>query len=164
MDKRMIWAGVLAAVGLAGCAPEDPVAVSAPASEAAYEDGITLGGLAQVNKFRAQAGAGFLRKSAVLTQVAAVHAADLVATGQFSHQGSDGSSVGDRARRAGYGYCFIAENIARGQDTLDEVISGWMFSPGHRANMLHSRVDEFGIGIAQGPNGPIWVLVVARGC
>ena len=31
MDMRMIWAGVMAAtVGLAGCAPEEPVAVSAP--------------------------------------------------------------------------------------------------------------------------------------
>ncbi len=134
------------------------LALSAGGARAEIAD---LGAAAQgwINATRAEAGRGALRVSAPLTRAAAAHAADLARSGRFSH---DGSSVGDRVRRQGYGYCFAAENLAKGQGRLDEVLRGWMRSPGHRRNMLSEHAVEF--GLVRGA-GRIWVMVLGRsGC
>lgn len=102
--------------------------------------------------------------SPVLAQAASDHACDMSRNRFFSHRGSDGSDVQLRARRAGYQNCLIAENLAWGYPKPEQIIEGWMQSPGHRHNMLHGRVKEFGIGIVQGDKGPIWVLVLASRC
>lgn len=118
--------------------------------------------LDRVNASRAEAGRGALRLNAQLTQAAAAHARDLAKTGAFSHTGSNGSSVGDRVRGQGYGFCFVAENIAKGQGSLEQVLSGWMASPGHRRNILAKEAREF--GLVRGP-GNLWVMVLAKpGC
>lgn len=115
-----------------------------------------------MNATRAEAGRGALEVNAKLTQAAAAHARDLAKTGSFSHTGSDGSTVGDRVRRAGYGFCFVAENIAKGQGSLDQVLNGWKASPGHRRNILAKQAREF--GLVRGP-GNLWVMVLGRsGC
>lgn len=99
----MVLSGLLAA-----CAPFEPAASPAPSRDGRAEQdgravaGSVTGARAVVNAFRARAGVPVLRQSAVLSRVAAGHAADLVATGRFSHRGRDGSNVGDRAHRAGY--------------------------------------------------------------
>lgn len=115
-----------------------------------------------LNKVRAEAGAGAVTPSAKLKAAAAAHARDLAARGAFSHEGSDGSQVGVRARRAGYRYCFVAENLAKGQGSLEVVLRGWMGSQGHRRNMLSREAREF--ALVRGP-GNLWVMVLGRaGC
>lgn len=99
-----------------------------------------------------------------LSESAQVHACDMARRNFFDHRGSDGSNVQNRARRVGYRDCLIAENLAWGYPEPSTIITGWMNSPGHRRNMLLRDVREFGIGITQGPRGPYWVLVVAKGC
>ncbi|MCQ0093499.1 CAP domain-containing protein [Roseovarius sp. M141] len=115
----------------------------------------------QTNALRANAGAEPLGVSAALTRAAGGHARDMAQNGFFSHTGSDGSGIGDRARAAGYGFCFIAENIAQGQGSLDEVMTGWMNSTGHRRNILSEGAREFALM----REGNIWVMVLGRpGC
>ncbi len=115
-----------------------------------------------VNSFRAARGLAPVSLSDRLTRVASTHAADMARKGYFSHTGSDKSSVGDRARRVGYGYCFIAENIAKGQRGLDAVLNGWAGSTGHRRNMLAPQARE--MAVVEAP-GRIWVMVLGRdGC
>ena len=80
----------------------------------------------------------------------------------FSHVSPNGAKPSDRARRAGYRYCLIAENIANGYPTVAQVMEGWMKSKGHRKNILLSKVTEFGLARAQ---DNIWVMVLAKpGC
>ena len=118
--------------------------------------------LSAVNALRATAGQTSLAYSDHLENVAQLHANDMAEKVFFSHTGSDGSQLGDRARRLGYGYCFIAENIAKGQKSSAEALQGWIESPGHLRNMLDHRAME--IGLAQAP-GAIWVMVLGRpGC
>jgi uncharacterized protein YkwD len=115
-----------------------------------------------INSFRAEQGRASLSLSVELRRVAATHASDMARKGYFSHTGSDGSSVADRARRAGYGFCFIAENIAKGQRGLDAVLNGWAGSSGHRKNMLSPQAEE--VALVEAP-GRIWVMVLGRdGC
>ncbi len=40
----------------------------------------------------------------------------------------------------------VAENIAQGQRTPQEVVRCWMNSAGHRANILNPRHNEIGVG------------------
>lgn len=118
--------------------------------------------LSAVNTARAGAGLAPVAYAPALEQVAQAHARDMARTGFFSHEGSDGSSVGERARRAGYGFCLIAENIAKGQGDLRSVMADWMASAGHRRNILQDRATEVGLARA---DGNIWVMVLGRpGC
>ena len=66
--------------------------------------------------------------------------------GRLSHRGVDGSNAGQRLTRAGYRWRFFGENLAAGQQTPEALVSAWMKSPSHRANVLHPRAREIGIG------------------
>ena len=115
-----------------------------------------------LNGLRAEAGLGPVTPSPRLEEAAMAHALDLAQGDSLSHTGSDGSTVGDRARRAGYGCCAIAENIARGQDSLTEVLGSWARSAAHRGNMLRPEITDY--GLVRAP-GDVWVLVLGReGC
>lgn len=117
---------------------------------------------AAMNAVRSAAGLPRLSYAPALEDAAARHARDMLRARFFSHTGSDGSDVGARVHRAGYRWCFVAENIAQGQPDLAQVMEAWMTSPGHRANMLSPDVTEFALVQAE---GYIWVMVLARpGC
>lgn len=118
--------------------------------------------LSAVNALRADADRAALTYSTRLQRVAEIHARDMAARGFFSHRGSDGSTLSDRARRVGYGFCFIAENIAKGQRPQQAVMESWVNSRGHRRNMLDRRASEIGLARAE---GALWVMVLGRpGC
>lgn len=72
------------------------------------------------------------------------HSEDMAEHGHFSHTGTDGSSVGDRASAAGYEWRRVGENIARYQQTVGEVVADWAESPGHCANLMDPNYTEFG--------------------
>ncbi len=116
----------------------------------------------QVNAIRARKGLPALRPDDKLTRAAETHARDMIRKSFFSHTGSDGSTIGNRARTHGYGPCVIAENIAKGHPRLDQVLAAWMGSRGHRRNILHADVTEF--ALVRG-SGNVWVMVLGRdGC
>ena len=64
----------------------------------------------------------------------------------FSHMGSGGTTASDRANLAGYQSPSVGENIAAGYMTAQEVVDGWMNSPGHRENILNPNYTEIGVG------------------
>lgn len=84
----------------------------------------------------------------VLGEAALAHSRDMAKQRYFSHQGKDGRAVAERALRAGYRWRRIGENIAAGQESPDEVVSGWLSSPGHCANIMHRDFKEMGAGYA----------------
>ncbi len=134
---------------------------AAPLAAQGVEDLAAAAG-PQVNEIRTRNGLGPLSASAGLAQAAATHASDMQANGFFGHTGSNGSGLGDRARAAGYGFCFIAENISKGQGSLSQVLDSWMGSTGHRRNILSDGAQEF--ALVRAP-GDIWVMVLGRpGC
>jgi uncharacterized protein YkwD len=91
-----------------------------------------------------------LRVSSKLTDAADVHARDMVRRKFFEHRGSDGSEPKDRVRRAGYRWMLTGENIALGPQSAEEVVEGWLHSPGHCANIMEPRFREIGVGLAVG--------------
>jgi uncharacterized protein YkwD len=103
--------------------------------------------LAAHNRERKKEGRPPLALSAKLCEAASVHARDMARHQRQDHTGSDESKVADRVKRQGYVFVRIGENIARGQHTVDEVMSTWMESPPHRENIL---ADFTEIGRSQG--------------
>jgi uncharacterized protein YkwD len=104
------------------------------------------------NRERASEGKPPLTLDPLLTEAAAAHSRDMAAREQMSHQGSDGSDSSERIRRAGYHYLREGENVAAGQTSVAELISGWMDSPGHRANIL-GDFTQMGAARAKGKDG-----------
>ena len=103
------------------------------------------------------AGCGALVIDGALTAAADAHAQDMKSQGYFAHESLDGRSPFDRMRAAGYSYNTAGENIARGQADAAAVMSGWMNSPGHRANILNCAFSDLGVGYEEGSGGPWWV-------
>jgi uncharacterized protein YkwD len=83
-----------------------------------------------------------------LADAALAHSLDMATQRYFNHQGKDGTVVGDRALQAGYRWRRIGENIASGQDSAEEAVSGWLSSPGHCANIMNPGFTETGAAYA----------------
>ncbi len=117
-----------------------------------------------VNQMRAANGLRQLRYNPTLGRAALAHACDMEVNSFFDHHGSNGSNHHQRIAQAGYRDCLSAENLAWGYPDPNQIVTGWMGSPGHRFNMLHPDVREMGVAVAQGARGPIWVLELAKPC
>jgi uncharacterized protein YkwD len=80
-----------------------------------------------------------------LTSAAREHARDMAKHSMLEHTGSDGSTPDQRVTRAGYKWRATGENIAAGPTTPEEVMAGWLASPGHCENIMSPRFKEMGI-------------------
>jgi uncharacterized protein YkwD len=112
--------------------------------------------LALTNQERAKAGCGPLRTNSALTKAAQAHASDMVDQHYFAHDSLDGRSPFDRMKAAGFKGGAMAENIAVGYSSPSAVVTGWMNSPGHRANILNCTYTMIGIGYDSGQVKPDW--------
>jgi uncharacterized protein YkwD len=61
------------------------------------------------------------------------------------------------------GFRDVAENIAWGQATEESVMSSWLWSMGHRANIMRSTYNSIGCGVAFDDNDkPYWCVVFGK--
>ncbi|CAH0482434.1 unnamed protein product [Peronospora belbahrii] len=92
--------------------------------------------LMAVNKQRATKGLSPLCLNKKLHNAAMGHSLDMAAHDYMDHEGSDGSRLSQRITQAGYDWEAVAENVAAGQVDVDEVMEGWIKSPGHLENIM----------------------------
>jgi uncharacterized protein YkwD len=85
-----------------------------------------------------------------LNEAAAGHARDMARRKYFDHVARDGTEPKDRVRRTGYQSRLTGENIALGPESAEEVVAGWLDSPGHCANIMDPRFREIGVAVASG--------------
>ena len=80
---------------------------------------------------------------------------DIVAKTQ--HLGH-GSHMRDRIEYYNYDFYYIGENIAKGYQTLNDVIQGWLDSDGHCKNMMDPHFTELGMSLmlANDKYGKYW--------
>jgi uncharacterized protein YkwD len=103
-----------------------------------------------------------LRSSRDLDDAAAAHARDMARKNFFDHRGSNGSQPKDRVLRAGYEPRLSGENIAFGPESAEEVVAGWLDSPGHCANIMEPRFEHIGVGLStRKRNRTYWVQTFA---
>ena len=104
--------------------------------------------VAWINQARAEGHAEPLAQSATLDAMAEAHSMDMATHQFFSHQSPTTGSVGDRAQRAQVQYRMLAENIALAS-TPRAAHEALLHSPGHRANIMDTRLRSVGIGIVR---------------
>jgi len=117
-----------------------------------------------VNAERAKHKLGPVHGEATLMQIADFYACRLVEGGFFAHEDPfGGSTLDSRAGDFGYAFLKIGENLAAGQETVDEALAAWLASPSHRAILLDPAFMEIGVAVkAGGPNGVYWVQEFGR--
>jgi uncharacterized protein YkwD len=106
-----------------------------------------------------------LALSGSLGNVALGHAADMAEHDYFEHRDLSGGSPADRVRAIGYRERLVGENIAYGPKSVQEVVQGWLDSPGHCENIMDPRFAEMGIAYATGQSGRhglYWVQLFAQ--
>jgi uncharacterized protein YkwD len=96
---------------------------------------------------------------ATLERAAAEHSLDMANHNYFDHAGRDGSSPAIRVTRAGYKWKEVGENLASGIMTPEEVVSGWVGSPHHCANLMDPKFRQMAVAYAvnnASNNGIYW--------
>lgn len=104
-----------------------------------------------VNEERAKAGLSALTMDTNLTAAANVRAQEIKQL--FSHTRPDGTSFSTVLKEHYVSYRGSGENIAWGQKSPEQVMTGWMNSDGHRANILNENFKNIGVGYYQDENG-----------
>lgn len=84
-----------------------------------------------------------------LRQAAQLHSNDMTRNNFFSHTGSNGSGAGDRVSQTNYSWSSVRENLAAGQESVQQVMAGLLKSPGHCVNIMARDVVHFGFGYAE---------------
>lgn len=102
-----------------------------------------------INQRRAAYGCPQLAVNPALTSAAYQHSKDMAVNDYFGHDTPSGVTPWTRMRIAGYADP-AAENIAEGYRTPQEVVAGWMNSPGHRRNILNCSYRASGVGYYDG--------------
>ncbi|MFG1602476.1 CAP domain-containing protein [Actinoplanes sp. NPDC049265] len=99
------------------------------------------------NVERDKAGCGPVELDTRLRTAMRLHVTELGKHGNLyiSHVSDDGRSFVDRARAQGYNDAG-GENVARGQGDAAGVMTSWMNSEGHRANILNCSFKSIGVG------------------
>lgn len=152
----LLCAGALAlpgaaAAATASCANADvqPSTSSMPVVRTAI--------LCLLNAQRAKHGLRALHANRSLTHAAANYSLAMVHGGFFGHVSPGGSTLSSRIDRTRYldgaRSWSLGENIAWGTGadaTPTQMVSGWMRSAGHRANILDAQFRDVGVGAALG--------------
>lgn len=113
--------------------------------------------LAELNAHREENGLPPLSMDSTLCALAAIRAYET--TVSFSHTRPDGRDCFSVLDDYGYtGWQIVGENLLYGTNsfTAAQMVSSWMFSEGHRANILNEAYTLAGIGIYY-TNGYIYV-------
>ncbi|QDT15398.1 CAP domain-containing protein [Alienimonas californiensis] len=106
------------------------------------------------NEFRKKNDLKPVTRDETLAEAAEKFGAYLAQQGVFGHR-AGGTKPSERVTAAGYDYCTVRENLAYHFDTFgfkaeklaNESVTGWINSPGHRANLLAEDVTETGVGV-----------------
>lgn len=116
------------------------------------------------NAERAKAGLAPLKLNTELSRVARIKSQDMRDKNYFDHNSPTYGSPFDMMRSFGIKFTAAGENIAAGQTTPQQVVQGWMNSPGHRQNILNANYNQIGIGYAAGGSYKhYWTQMFIRG-
>lgn len=162
------------AVGNIEVPPRTRLPASVPVSPRSQGPVLTSRALELVNEARAHgarcgtrtfAPAPAMTLSGTLAGVASGHALDMAEHNYFEHQDLAGNSPADRVRAVGYREKLVGENIAYGPESVEEVVQGWLDSPGHCENIMDPRFAQMGIASSAGRTsrrGLYWVQLLAE--
>lgn len=102
-----------------------------------------------VNQERTKAGLQQMKVDNTLVNLARKKSQDMIDKNYFGHTSPTYGSPFNMLKQAGVNYYTAGENLA-GAGSVESAHSMLMASSGHRANILNSRFNYFGVGVANG--------------
>lgn len=102
------------------------------------------------NNLRQQQGLPILLINEQLNISAEAKAENMAVNGYFSHADKNGIRMGYWITSAGYNYLRAGENLAKGFTNTEDLMTTWINSPTHYANLINMNYREIGVGITQG--------------
>lgn len=112
---------------------------------------VLVGALSNLtNSERAEQNLSVLAENVLLDQSAQLKANDMAEKGYFAHNSPDGKRPWYWFEQVGYKYSYAGENLAVDFNESEDVVSAWMNSPTHRANIMKGAYTEVGTAIATG--------------
>jgi uncharacterized protein YkwD len=107
-----------------------------------------------INQYRARKGKPALALADEASAEAETHSKRMAKGAvNFGHGGFDERSA--RLLKKIKGINATAENVAYGYSSAEEVVKGWLNSPGHRKN-IEGNYNVTGIGVARSRNGDLY--------
>lgn len=106
--------------------------------------------LAMHNQEREELGIGQLSINVALNASATAKAQAMLAADCWSHYCPEGTTPWEYFESEGYAYIFAGENLAEGFYENSSVMTAWMNSETHKANILNPNFTEIGFGFARG--------------
>jgi hypothetical protein len=117
----------------------------------------------RINNERSSRNIPTVTTNAKLIVAAQGKADDMLTRSYFSHIDPDGNYVWPRIEAAGYTpYTTLGENLAMDFTSASEMVTAWMNSPTHRANLLNSAFVDQGVAQSSGnyePNHDTTIVV-----
>ena len=114
------------------------------------------------NKARIENGVPALAINEALNTAAQLKLDNMFQQQYWAHVAPDGTTPWHWFEQANYRYSEAGENLAKNFSTSGGVVSAWMVSPTHRANVLKDTYKDVGFAVKTGElNGKQTTLVVA---
>jgi hypothetical protein len=102
------------------------------------------------NEQREKLGLEPLRSNQALNEAALAKAQDMFSKQYWAHAAPDGTQPWYFFKQAKYEYSVAGENLARDFSNTPDMMSAWMNSPTHKANIVHGKYQEIGIAVVDG--------------
>ncbi len=112
-----------------------------------------------VNEERTAAGLSSLTLDSSLNSAASLKAQDMADNNYFSHTSPTYGTPFQMLNYLGISYKSAGENIAKGQKSAEAVMTAWMNSEGHKANILSSNYGKLGVGYVNQNGTAYWVQI-----
>ncbi|MDR6549876.1 CAP domain-containing protein [Paenibacillus qinlingensis] len=146
-NPNIIWSGMKLSIpgGSSANVAAKPAVTPAPAQSTFASQVVNL-----VNQERTKAGLKPLTSNTALTAMALDKAKDMYNKGYFDHNSPTYGSPFDMMSSYGISYSYAGENIAKGQQTPQAVMTAWMNSAGHRQNILSPNFTQIGVAYYNG--------------
>lgn len=127
------------------------------------EADITISGLLDgTNNARIADGKSRLLINVKLTKAAEMKAQDMFTKQYWAHTSPDGTTPWHWFGAVGYSYAEAGENLAKNFSASDSVITAWLQSSTHRANLLKATYTDVGFAVMSGEmDGQEATIVVA---
>lgn len=119
--------------------------------------------ISETNRQRANLGLAPFVENELLNKAAEMKVRDMFEKQYFDHLSPLGTGPDSLARKVGYEYVSIGENLALGTfGDEGALVDAWMNSPGHRANILRPQFKEIGLAVGRGVYGGRQVLIAVQ--
>lgn len=118
--------------------------------------------LADTNKERSKYQLPPLALDNSLSQAAYLKAQDMFKQQYWAHTAPDGTTPWHWFDEVGYSYSYAGENLAKNFRSSDAVMTAWMASPEHHANILNGHYSQAGFAVVSGVlDGKSTTLIIA---